>query len=147
MPKCSVGCWFLLVLFSCNRKIQNKGFEDFFFLLESKLGIAIDKQNRNQQNSNHTQPYQDVVKLPWAHLLCGVTWSRWAACLIRCSEAHSRPRSGRCFCWTSSAVAQWTCSLTSEIWHPPHSVSDRLSIRSNVKDVCCSPSVSSSLRC
>lgn len=35
--------------------------------------------------------------------------------MILCSAAHSRRQSGRYFCLTSSAAAQWTCSLTSEI--------------------------------
>lgn len=52
-----------------------------------------------------------------------VKWSRSAACLTLYSEALSRRQSGRCFCWTSSAVAQWTCSLTSKIWHATHSLS------------------------
>lgn len=44
--------------------------------------------------------------------------ARWGACSTRCSAAPSRPRSGQCFSWTSSAVARWTCSLTSEPFHP-----------------------------
>lgn len=41
-------------------------------------------------------------------------WFRWAGCLTRCSAAHSRPPSGRCFSSTSSAAEQSTCSPTSE---------------------------------
>lgn len=55
-----------------------------------------------------------------------VTWSRWVGCLIRYSVARSRRQSGRCFCWTSSAVAQWTCSQTSEIWHPSFTATNHL---------------------
>lgn len=55
-----------------------------------------------------------------------VTWSRWAGCLIRYSVARSRRQSGRCFCWTSSAVAQSTCSQTSEIIHRSFTATNHL---------------------
>lgn len=47
------------------------------------------------------------------HELCLPLLTRWVACLTRSSVAPNRPPSGQYCSWTSSAVAQWTCSLTS----------------------------------